>query len=117
MLGGNMEEGIVVNPKHDGEVVDVTVEQKSAPVEVDAMKVVSLLGGDPNDTDGGNQAKFIRDYFYKEGMNDADLMFAIKSVENRLGALKMGETRLGKLYEYARIRKDIETNTKLLNEL
>ena len=50
-------------------------------------------------------------------MTDADLMFAIKSVENRLGTLKMGETRLGKLYEYARIRKDIETNTKLLNEL
>ena len=44
-------------------------------------------------------------------------MYAIKSVENRLGALKMGETRMGKIYEYARIRKDIETNQKLLNEL
>jgi len=31
--------------------------------------------------------------------------------------LKMGETRLGKVYEYARIRKDIETNERLLNEL
>ena len=112
-----MEEGIVVTPKHGGDVVDVTTEQKSAPVQIDAMKVVNLLGGDPNDTDGSNQAKFISDYFYKDGMTDADLMFAIKSVENRLGTLKMGETRLGKLYEYARIRKDIETNTKLLNEL
>lgn len=108
---------IVVTPKHDGDVVDVSVEQKSAPVEIDAMKVVGLLGGDPNDTDGTGQAKFIRDYFYKEGMTDAELMYAIKSVENRLGALKMGETRLGKIYEYARIRKDIESNERLLNEL
>lgn len=111
------KEEIVVTPKHDGDVVDVSVEQKSAPVEIDAMKVVGLLGGDPNDSDGTGQAKFIRDYFYKDGMTDADLMYAIKSVENRLGALKMGETRLGKIYEYARIRKDIETNEKLLNEL
>lgn len=108
---------ITVTPKHDGDVVDVSVGQQSAPVEVDAIKVVSLLGGDPNDSNGTGQAKFIRDYFYKEGMTDADLMYAIKSVENRLGALKMGETRLGKIYEYARIRKNIETNEKLLNEL
>ena len=111
------KEEIVVTPKHDGDVVDVSVEQKSAPVEIDAMKVVGLLGGDPNDSDGTGQAKFIRDYFYKEGMTDAELMYAIKSVENRLGALKMGETRLGKIYEYARIRKDIESNERLLNEL
>jgi hypothetical protein len=108
---------IVVTPKHDGDVVDVSVEQKSAPVEIDSIKIVNLLGGDPNDTDGSSQAKFIRDYFYKDGMTDADLMYAIKSVENRLGALKMGETRMSKIYEYARIRKDIETNEKLLNEL
>jgi hypothetical protein len=108
---------ITVTPKHDGDVVDVSVDQKSVPVQVDAIKVVSLLGGDPNDPDGTNQAKFISDYFYKEGMTDAELMYAIKSVENRLGTLKMGETRLGKIYEYARIRKDIESNEKLLNEL
>lgn len=110
-----MEEGIVVTPKEDS--VEVTVDQKSPPVRIDAVKIINLLGGDINDNDGSNQAKFISDYFHKEGMTDADLMFAIKSVENRLGVLKMGETRLGKVYEYARIRKDIETNTKLLNEL
>lgn len=112
-----MVDEIVVTPKHDGDVVDVSVEQKSAPVEVDSIKVVNLLGGDPNDTDGSSQAKFIRDYFYKEGMTDAELMYAIKSVENRLGTLKMGETRLGKIYEYARLRKDIDTNEKLLDQL
>jgi hypothetical protein len=108
---------ITVTPKHDGDVVDVTVEQKSAPVEIEAVKIVGLLGGKENDSDATNQAKFVRDYFYKEGMTDAELMYAIKSVENRLGVLKMGETRLGKVYEYARIRKDIETNERLLNEL
>jgi hypothetical protein len=108
---------ITVTPKHDGDVVDVTVEQKSAPVEIEAVKIVNLLGGKEHDTDASNQAKFVRDYFYKEGMTDAELMYAIKSVENRLGVLKMGETRLGKVYEYARIRKDIETNERLLNEL
>jgi len=108
---------ITVTPKHDGDVVDVTVEQKSAPVEIEAVKIVNLLGGKENDSDATNQAKFVRDYFYKEGMTDAELMYAIKSVENRLGVLKMGETRLGKVYEYARIRKDIETNERLLNEL
>jgi hypothetical protein len=112
-----MVDEIVVTPKHDGDVVDVSVEQKSAPVEIDSIKVVNLLGGDPNDTDGSSQAKFIRDYFYKEGMTDAELMYAIKSVENRLGTLKMGETRLGKIYEYARLRKEIDTNEKLLNQL
>lgn len=110
-------EEIVVKPKHDGDVVDVSVEQKSVPVEIDAIKVVNLLGGDPNDTDGASQAKFIRDFFYKDGMSDAELMYAIKSVENRLGTLKMGETRMGKVYEYARLRKDIDTNEKLLNQL
>ena len=108
---------ITVTPKHGGDVVDVSPISQSEPVHVEAVKVVNLLGADMNDSDASKQAEFVRDYFYKDGMTDADLMYAIKSVENRLGALKMGETRLGKIYEYARIRKDIETNEKLLNEL
>ena len=50
-------------------------------------------------------------------MTDAELMYAIKSVENRLGTLRMGETRLDKVYEYAKLRKEIDTNEKLLSQL
>jgi hypothetical protein len=110
-----MNDEVVVTPKDDG--VSVTVSSASAPVQIESIKVANMLGIPEADKDQTIQAKFISDYFHKEGMTDADLMYAIKSVENRLGALKLGETRLNKVYEYARIRKDIETNQKLLNEL
>lgn len=110
-----MNDEVVVTPKDDG--VSVTVSSASAPVQIESIKVANMLGIPEADKDQIIQAKFVSDYFYKEGMTDADLMYAIKSVENRLGALKLGESRLSKVYEYARIRKDIETNQKLLNEL
>jgi hypothetical protein len=110
-----MNDEVVVTPKDDG--VSVTVSSASAPVQIDSIKVANMLGIPEADKDQTIQAKFVSDYFHKEGMTDADLMYAIKSVENRLGTLKLGESRLSKVYEYARIRKDIETNQKLLNEL
>ena len=110
-----MEDSITVTPKDTG--VDVSVSPATAPVQVDGIKVANLLGITEANHEQTTQAKYINDYFYKEGMTDAELMYAIKSVENRLGTLRMGETRLDKVYEYAKLRKEIDTNEKLLSQL
>lgn len=110
-----MNDEITVTPKDDG--VDVSVSPATAPVQVDGIKIANLLGITEANHEQTTQAKYINDYFYKEGMTDAELMYAIKSVENRLGTLRMGETRLDKVYEYAKLRKEIDTNEKLLSQL
>ena len=110
-----MNDEITVTPKDDG--VKVSVSPATAPVQVDGIKIANLLGITEANHAQTTQAKYINDYFYKEGMTDAELMYAIKSVENRLGTLRMGETRLDKVYEYAKLRKEIDTNEKLLSQL
>ena len=113
-----MNDELIITPKNDGDNVEVSTKQAdTASPSIESVRIANMLGVSEMDNSQSDQANFVKDYFYKDGMTDVELLYAVKSVENRLGVLKMGETRLSKIYEYARIRKDIETNQKLLDQL
>lgn len=112
-----MNEEIVVTPKENGKM-DVSVKPSESGEVKSYLPLQGFLELDTPSKEDSGKLQEIWDYFNPDGKkSNAEVLYAIRSVENRMGGLGLNETRLGKIYQYARLRKDIETNEKLLNEL
>lgn len=112
-----MDDKIIVTPTDTG--AEVTVDQTTTPSEtVDYTPLQGMLNVEEPTTDDKDALKAVWDYFNPDGKKSAaEVMWAVRDVENKLQPARMGETRLNKVYEYVRLRKDIETNEKLLKLL
>ena len=111
-----MNDEIVVTPKDNG---GMNVETK-AP-ELGSVQEFTPLSGmmditEPS-TEDSEKLSTVWDYFKGENKTNAEILYAIKSLENRMAAPGLNETRLNKLYQWVRVRKEIESNEKLLNSL
>ena len=111
-----MRDEIVVTPKENG---SMGVEVKAPEGEVKTyLPLQGFLEIDSTDKETSDKLKDVWDYFNKDGKkSNAEILYEIRSQENKMGGIGLNETRLGKIYQYVKIRKDIETNEKLLNEL
>lgn len=112
-----MNDEIVITPKEDGKM-DVTTKAPDAVEVGHYAPLQGFLEIDSPSSEDKDKLKEIWEYFNPDGKKtESEVLYAVKSTENRMGALGLGETRLNKIYQYARLRRDIETNEKLLNEL
>lgn len=112
-----LSDEIVVTPKENGRV-DVVVDQvDQAGTPQDFLPLSGMMEiADPNKEDS-EKLSTVWDYFKIDKKSNAEILYAIKSLENRMAAPGLNETRLNKLYQWVRVRKDIESNEKLLNSL
>jgi len=106
---------IVVTPKDQG--VEVTVEP-TAVESVDYTPLQGMLNISEPTTGDKDALKDVWAYFNPDGKKSAaEVMWAVRDVENKLQPARMGETRLAKIYEYVKLRKNIENDERLLKLL
>lgn len=95
----------------------VTVTTKSPPTEPSqgftadsTAPVASFLSADPAD----NRLSEIADFFREEGKDllQADLLWKLRSLENRLGVPSLGEKRIDKIYRYIKLQSQIDSLSK-----
>jgi len=111
-----LSDEIVVTPKENGRM-DVEVKQQVTGEPQDFQPLAGMMDiGEPSKEDSGKLST-VWEYFKGEGKSNAEILYAIKSLENRMSAPGLNETRLNKLYQWVRVRKEIESNEKLLNSL
>lgn len=111
-----MDEKIVVTPKDQG--VDVNVERSTDHESVDYTPIQGMLGVEEPTSSDKDNLKDVWTYFNPDGKKSAaEVMWAVRDVENKLEPARMGETRLNKIYEYVKLRKTIEENERLLKLL
>ena len=104
-------EDIKVTVKQD----TVRAEPSGASVDVFPVPLQGYLNIDRPTTEEAQQLKEIWDFIDGEG--EADKLYRIQQLENRLGSPALGQTRLDKLYEYAKITRQIDTLEKMRDGL
>lgn len=104
------EEVITVTPKGDAQV-----DSKPLPPQQHISPIASFLGvsdQSPKDTEYLN-------YIYGEirgeskEFNEGDALHKLRSIEQRLGAPGLSETRLGKIYNYFRAQENVRKAEKI----
>lgn len=110
-----MNDEIVVTPKDQG--VEVSVEA-TTPESVDYTPLQGMLSVTEPTTEDKDALKDVWAYFNPDGKKSAaEVMWAVRDVESKLQPARMGETRLAKIYEYVKLRKNIENDERLLKLL
>lgn len=111
-----MDEKIVVTPVDGG--VEVSAEPATTAESVDYTPLQGMLGVSEPSTEDKDAMREVWEYFNPDGKKSAaEVMWAVRDVENKLQPARMGETRLNKVFEYVRLRKDIANNERLLKLL
>lgn len=111
-----MNEDIVVTPKDTG--VEVNVERTETVESVDYTPIQGMLNVTEPTTGDKDALKDVWAYFNPDGKKSAaEVMWAVRDVESKLQPARMGETRLAKIYEYVKLRKNIENDERLLKLL
>jgi len=113
-----MNDEIVVTPKDNGRM-DVEVKPSETTGAIQEFTPLSGMMDitEPNKEDS-EKLSTVWDYFKADGKkSNSEILYAIKSLENRMASPGLNETRLNKVYQWVRVRKDIESNEKLLNSL
>ena len=87
------------------------VNQESQSAEVDTTPVAGLLGVDSPSAKQKDQLNFIAGQV--EAKDNADLLFQLRSLEQRFAPPKLGETRLSVLYNYLRLQHQVKSAEKL----
>lgn len=112
-----MNEEITITPKE--QTMDVTVEKtESEPLISQYQPVAELFGIDnPNESDK-QKLTDIYEYFADKDMSPKDIKWAVYERENRYQTpIKMGESRLDKMYEYITLRKEASKVEERLKQL
>lgn len=102
-----MNDPLVDQVKATFEPVTRSEEQAS----VDVSPVAGILGIDNPSAKQRDQLEFIAGQV--EGKDTPDLLFQLRSLEQRLAPPKLGETRLSVLYQYLRLQHQIKNTEKL----
>lgn len=87
------------------------VTQDSSSTQVDTSPVAGLLGISSPSAKERDQLDFISGQV--EAKDEADMLYQLRSLEQRLAPPKLGETRLGVLYHYLRLQHQIKNTEKL----
>lgn len=112
-----MNDEIVVTPKDNGRM-DVEVKPASdTSAPQDFLPLSGMMDISEPGKEDSEKLSTVWDYFKADGKSNAEILYAIKSLENRMASPTLNETRLNKVYQWVRVRKDIESNEKLLNSL
>lgn len=111
-----MNDEIVVTPKDNGHM-DVEVKPSEAGVVQEFTPLSGMMDITEPSKEDSEKLSTVWDYFKGENKSNAEILYAIKSLENRMAAPSLNESRLNKVYQWVRVRKDIESNEKLLNSL
>jgi hypothetical protein len=69
--------------------------------------------GTEGDPKAESQLKYIYDLFKNDVRTIPEMLMHVRSIEQRLGVVPMGQTRLGQVYQYLRIQGQI---SELINE-
>lgn len=98
------DSGVSITPKVK---TDVT---RSDFTHSDTLPIANYLGADTSDDNTNSQVKKIAQYLRgdKKEFTDADALFALRSLEDKLGMPAMGETRLTRVYRYVSIQGQID---------
>ena len=92
----------------------VTVETGPAPDTL-PTPLQGFLGVDRPTTEESQKLKEVWDFI--EGDSEADRLYKIQQLENRLGSPSLGQSRLDLVYEYAKLTKQITTLEKMRDGL
>lgn len=111
-----LSDEIVVTPKDNGRM-DVEVKQQATGEPQHFQPLAGMMDINEPSKEESEKLSTVWDYFKGESKSNAEILYAIKSLENRMAAPGLNETRINKLYQWVRVRKDIESNEKLLNSL
>lgn len=66
-------------------------------------------------TEEADMLKVVQEHF--KDRNDVDTIVGVRSIENRVGAPKMGETRLSRVYQYIKANQQVQEAEKLRDSL
>lgn len=112
-----LSDEIVVTPKDNGRVdVEVTPNSNSGEVQ-DFLPLSGMMDIAEPSKEDSEKLSTVWNYFKGDGKSNAEVLYAIKSLENRMQAPGLNESRLNKVYQWVRVRQEIESNEKLLNSL
>lgn len=116
-----MSEEIKVEVKTEAkptEVKDGGAESRSESTSVPTFTPLqSMLQVNNPTPEEQTQMTKIWDYFGKDNESTASRLYAIQNTINRMGQVSLGQSDLGKIYQWVTLRADIDDKEKLLNEL
>lgn len=104
---------VKVTPKADKAVVDSRLPAPSISLEIAPLKNFLSVGEDPKEI---GELKYIRSLFGKD-VSDLEILHEVREVERKLGVPRLGETRLGKLYNYFRAMQNVKQAQKIRDGL
>lgn len=111
-----MDENIIVTPTDKG--VETSIERTTHIETTDFTPLQGMMGMQEATKEDREQLSDVWKYFNPDGKKSAaEVMWAVRDVENKLQPARMGETRFSKVLEYVKLRKSIETDERLLKLL
>lgn len=111
MMGFNIEPIDIdaeAEAKKDAEKQSVEVGDSTGvdAEEVSSASIYSYFDVSNPDNKESEQLKYIYNYFAEEATSKADLLWRIRSVENRIGTPELGTKRFEKVYRYLKLLGD-----------
>lgn len=84
--------------------------QQTAPLQ-------GMLGVEKPGSRASQQLMDVWEYFSETAQGEADLLYQIRQIENRMAPPKLGENRLGKLHQWVKTQRTIKQNEEYLQAL
>lgn len=102
-------EGVKVTPKE--QPADNRLPDSSVSLEILPIKSFLSIEGelDPKETE---QLEYIKSVFGKD-VPMGDILSQIREIERKLGVPRLGESRLGKIYNYMRAMQNVKQAEKI----
>ena len=111
-----MDEKIIVTPTDKG--VDTIVDRTTNIEPTDFTPLQGMMGMTDVTTEDKQQLADVWKYFNPDGKkSNAEVMWAVRDIENKLQPARLGETRFSKILEYVKLRQSIEQEERLLKLL
>jgi hypothetical protein len=112
----------VSDPLIQAEVTDEGVEVRSPETrgtsdKVETLPLSGLLGIHDPGPRQQTQLKEIWDFLAEKANGTGDLLHQFRHLENRMSPPRLGETRLGKVYNYVALQRQLKQTEEQLNSL
>jgi hypothetical protein len=101
-----MKDEIKVTYKEATGTAEVKVQPGAANEDFTYLPLEKMLGLDDAKPQERQQVKEVWDHFKSD--TTADKLYQIRSLENKLGVPRLGESRLGKIYNYVKMTQQIK---------
>lgn len=114
----NLDAGLEVKDTKAVDMGDIpTKDGETGSVEVPYPALKDYFNVDEVTDGQRDKFKVIWDHFSEESDSVGDLMYKMRQLENRLGSPAIGESRLTKMYNYAKISSQIKDDEKRRDSL